>query len=126
MAIEFIATDKAPAAVGPYSQGIKAGNMVFTSGQLHIDPKTGKLLEGDIQEQTRLALENVKAVLNEAGASIENVVKITVFVKDVSKFSLINEVYAEYFSEHKPARSLVEVAKLPLDGQIEIEAVAVL
>lgn len=126
MTIEFIATDKAPAAVGPYSQGIKVGNMIYTSGQLHIDPKTGKLLEGDIQEQARLCLENVKAILNEAGASMENVVKVTVFVQDVSKFSLINEVYAEYFSEHKPARSLVEVAKLPLGGQIEIEAVAVI
>ena len=126
MTIEFIATDKAPAAVGPYSQGIKVGNMIYTSGQLHIDPKTGKLLEGDIQKQARLCLENVKAILNEAGASMENVVKVTVFVQDVSKFSLINEVYAEYFSEHKPARSLVEVAKLPLGGQIESEAVAVI
>lgn len=125
MSIEFIATDKAPAAVGPYSQGIKVGNVIYTSGQLHIDPKTGKLTEGDIQEQTRLCLENIKAVLNEAGASMENVVKVTVFVQDIEKFSLVNEVYAEYFSDHKPARSLVEVSKLPLGGQIEIEAVAV-
>ncbi len=125
MSLELIATKKAPGAVGPYSQGVKAGNMIFTSGQLAIDPETGELLTGDIQKQARMSLENVKAVLAAGGATIEDVVKVTVFVEDVSKFSLINEVYAEYFSDHKPARSLVEVAKLPLNAEIEIEAIAV-
>lgn len=126
MSLELIATKKAPGAVGPYSQGVKAGNMIFTSGQLAIDPETGELLTGDIQKQARMSLENVKAVLAAGGATIEDVVKVTVFVEDVSKFSLINEVYAEYFSDHKPARSLVEVAKLPLNAEIEIEAIAVI
>lgn len=124
MSLELLATDKAPAAVGPYSQGVKTGNLVFSSGQLPIDPETKEMLTGDIQEQTRLSLENVKAVLAAGGASLEDVIKVTVFVTDISKFSLINEVYAEYFSNHKPARSLVEVSKLPLNGEIEIEAIA--
>ncbi|MEW8974218.1 MAG: RidA family protein [Tissierellaceae bacterium] len=125
MALELVATKKAPAAVGPYSQGVKAGNVIYTSGQLHIDPSTGEVLRGDIQDLTRLSLNNVKAILEEAGASLNDVVKVTVFVKDIQKFSLINEVYGEFFSEHKPARSLVEVSKLPLDGEIEIEAIAI-
>lgn len=125
MELELVATKKAPAAVGPYSQGVKAGNVIYTSGQLHIDPSTGEVLRGDIQDLTRLSLNNVKAILEEAGASLNDVVKVTVFVKDIQKFSLINEVYGEFFSEHKPARSLVEVSKLPLDGEIEIEAIAI-
>lgn len=126
MSLELLATKKAPGAVGPYSQGVKAGNMIFTSGQLAIDPKSGELLTGDIQKQARMSLDNVKAVLEAGGATMEDVVKVTVFVEDVSKFSLINEVYGEYFSKHKPARSLVEVAKLPLNAEIEIEAIAVI
>lgn len=126
MALELLATKKAPGAVGPYSQGVKAGNMIFTSGQLPINPETGELLTGDIQEQARRSLENVKAILESAGATLEDVVKVSVFVTDVSKFSLINEIYGEYFSNHKPARSLVEVSKLPLNGEIEIEAIAML
>lgn len=126
MTVEFIKTDKAPAAVGPYSQGTKVGNIIYTSGQLPIDPETGEMLEGDIQDLTRLAIENVLAVLEEAGASLEDIVKLTVFVQDIEQFSSINEVYSEFFSDHKPARSLVEVAKLPLAGEIEIEAVAVI
>lgn len=125
MSFEIIATDKAPAAVGPYSQAIKVGNMIFTSGQLHINPENGELITGDIQAQARRSLDNVKAILEAAGASIENIVKVNVFVTDVSKFSLVNEVYADFFGDHKPARSLVEVSKLPLNGEIEIEAVAV-
>ena len=124
MSLELIATTKAPGAVGPYSQGVKAGNLVFYSGQLPINPETKEMLTGDIQEQTRLSLENVKAVLAAGGASLEDVVKVTVFVTDIGKFSLINEVYGEYFSNHKPARSLVEGSKLPLNGEIEIEAIA--
>ena len=119
-----ISTDKAPSAVGPYSQGIDTGSMVFTSGQLPIDPSTGKLLTGDIQKQTEQALNNVKAVLEEAGSSLEKVVKVTVFVKDMNNFGKINEIYARFFSSQKPARSLVQAARLPLDGEIEIEAVA--
>ena len=126
MTIELLQTEKAPAAVGPYSQGTKVGNMVFTSGQLHIDPSTGVLAEGDIQDLARLSLNNVKAVLEAGGASMEDVVKVSVFVQDIAQFSKINEVYAEFFTDHKPARSLVEVAKLPLGGQIEIEAIAVI
>ena len=93
---------------------------------MHIDPNTGELLRGDIQDLTRQSLNNVKAILEEAGATLEDVVKVTVFVKDIKKFSLINEVYGEFFSNHKPARSLVEVSQLPLDGEIEIEAIAVI
>lgn len=126
MSIEIIATDKAAPAVGQYSQGTKAGNMVFTSGQLHIDPKTGEMLEGDIKDQARLALNNVKEVLKAGGARLEDVVKVTVFVQDVDQFGKINEVYGEFFSTHKPARSLVEVARLPLGGQVEVEAIAVI
>ena len=124
MSIEFIKTDKAPAAVGPYSQGTKVGNMIFTSGQLHIDPETSKLVEGDIKDLAKLALNNIKEVLKAGGASVEDVVKVSVFVQDIEQFGAINEVYADFFGDHKPARSLVEVAKLPLGGQIEIEAIA--
>lgn len=124
MSLEILKTEAAPAAVGPYSQGIKAGNMVFTSGQLHINPETGVLIEGDIQDIARQCLDNVVEVLKAGGASLKDVVKVTVFVTDVEQFSKINEVYAEYFTEHKPARSLVQVAKLPMNGQVEIEAIA--
>lgn len=125
MNIKAIATEKAPGAVGPYSQGIKAGELVYTSGQLPIDPSTGQLVQDDIQKATRIALDNVKAILEEGGASLETVIKVTIFVKDMENFGSINEVYSEYFTDHKPARSLVEVARLPKDGTIEIEAIAV-
>lgn len=126
MILNLIATDKAPGAVGPYSQGVKAGNFIYTSGQLAIVPETGELIKGDIQKETRQCLDNVKAVLAEGGASFEDIVKVTVFVTDIKNFSLINEVYAEYFTNHKPARSLVEVSNLPKGGDIEIEAIAVI
>lgn len=126
MTLRFLSTDKAPSAVGPYSQGVKAENIIFSSGQLPIDPKTGELSKGDIQKETRLCLENVKAVLEAGHATIENIIKVTVFVKDMNNFSLINEVYAEFFGDHKPARSLVEVARLPKDADIEIEAIAII
>lgn len=125
MKLDILKTDKAPAAVGPYSQGVKAENIIYTSGQLPINPETGKLLTGDIKAQARMSLENVKAILESAGATLEDVVKVTVFVADMNQFSDINEVYGEYFSNHKPARSLVEVVKLPLGGEIEIEAIAI-
>lgn len=125
MKLELLATNKAPGAVGPYSQGVKGGNMVFTSGQLPMFAETGELLTGDIQKETRLCLENVVAVLEAAGATLNDVVKCTVFVTDIGNFSLINEVYAEFFTEHKPARSLVEVSNLPKGADIEIEAIAI-
>lgn len=121
-----VSTTKAPQAIGPYSQGMKVGNMVFTSGQLGIDPNTGNFVNDTIQNETKQALENLKAVLEEAGASLNDVVKVTVFIKDMNQFALINEVYSTYFNEHKPARSCVEVARLPKDGNVELEAVAVL
>ncbi|HZK00658.1 MAG TPA: RidA family protein [Tissierellaceae bacterium] len=126
MALEIVDTKKAPGAVGPYSQAIKAGNMIFTSGQLHINPENGELIKGDIQAQTRQSLENVKAILEEAGATLEDVVKVTIFMTDISKFSLLNQTYGEYFSQHKPARSCVEVKGLPLGGEVEIEVVAII
>lgn len=120
-----ISTDKAPAAIGPYSQGMKAGNFVFTSGQLPVDMNTGNLVTDDIKKATAASLENVKAVLDAAGASLENVVKVVIFIKDMNDFAAMNEVYGQYFSDNKPARSCVEVARLPKDALIEIEAIAV-
>jgi 2-iminobutanoate/2-iminopropanoate deaminase len=121
---EIIRTGKAPAAIGPYSQGVKVGPFIFTSGQVPFIPATGELLEGDIQDQTRQSLENIKAILEEAGTGLENVVKTTVFLKDMEDFSRVNEVYAQYFTENQPARSCVEVARLPKDVSVEIEVVA--
>lgn len=126
MTLDLIATKNAPGAVGPYSQAIKAGNMIFTSGQLHINPENGELIKDDIQAQTKQSLENVKAILKEGGATLEDVVKVTIFMTDISKFSLVNQVYSEYFSNHKPARSCVGVKELPLGGEIEIEAIAII
>ncbi len=125
MKLDLIQTEKAPAAVGPYSQGVRVDELVFTSGQLPFVPETGELISDDIKKATRQALQNLKAVLEAGGATLETVLKVTVFVKDMENFSLINEVYAEYFKNHKPARSLVEVARLPKDGVIEIEAIAI-
>lgn len=121
-----IKTENAPKAIGPYSQGMVAGQFVYTSGQLPIVPETGELIKDDIQRATRQSLENLKNVLKEGGAKLEDVVKVTVFIKDMAQFKFVNEVYSEYFVEHKPARSCVEVSKLPLDGDIEIEAIAII
>lgn len=123
MELEFIATSKAPAAVGAYSQAIKASNLIFTSGQLPMDG-SGEIIKGDIGDMTIQCLKNVKAILNEAGADVSDIIKVTVFVTDVGNFSTINEAYAKFFGDHKPARSLVEVSKLPKDAEIEIEAIA--
>jgi 2-iminobutanoate/2-iminopropanoate deaminase len=123
---KVVFTEKAPKAIGPYSQAIKVGNMIFTSGQIGIVPETGELIQGDIEKETRQVLENLKAVLSEAGATLNDVVKVTVFIKDMGQFGRINEIYGEYFNENKPARSCVEVARLPKDVNIEVEAVAVL
>jgi 2-iminobutanoate/2-iminopropanoate deaminase len=124
---ETIKTAHAPAAIGPYSQAIKmsAGKMIFTAGQIPLDPATGRLIEGDIAAQTRRALENVKAILAAAGAALENVVKTTVFMADLGEFAAMNEVYGEYFPSNPPARSTVEVKALPRGARVEIETIAV-
>lgn len=120
----IIATKNAPGAIGPYSQGIIIGDMVFTSGQLPINPADSKLISDDIKAATAQSLENIKAILSEAGTTLEKVVKTTVFLKNLDDFKEMNEVYATYFKENCPARSCVQVAKLPLDAIIEIEVIA--
>lgn len=120
----IIATEKAPAAVGPYSQGVQTGDLVFTAGQLGIVPGTKEFVGPDIESQTRQALENLKAVLEAGGSCLEHVVKTTVFLQDIEEFSRMNGVYAKFFPENPPARSAVQVAALPLGGRVEIEAVA--
>ena len=121
---KVISTVKAPAAIGPYSQAIKVGNLVFTSGQIPIDPATGNFVEGGIKEQTRQSLTNVKAILEEAGLTMANVVKTTVFRADMADFADMNAVYAEFFAEPYPARSAVAVKTLPKGALVEIEVVA--
>lgn len=120
---KIIDTNNAPAAIGPYSQAIVINNMIFTSGQLPLNPETGEIPES-IKDQTKQALKNVKAVLYAAGSNLNNVVKTTVFLKDMGTFAEMNEIYKEFFSDNYPARSAVEVAKLPKDALIEIEAIA--
>jgi len=122
---EVIATKNAPGAIGPYSQGIKAGNLIITSGQLPVDPATG-IMPATIEEQTRQSLTNVMAVLQEAGATSANVIKTTVFLQDMNDFAAMNGVYASFFEGACPARSAVQVARLPKDAKLEIEAIAVL
>ena len=126
MSKTVIATSNAPAAIGPYSQAIRVGNLLYTSGQLALDPATGSFVEGGIKEQTYQALTNVKAILNDAGTNMGSVIKTTVFLKDMDDFAAMNAVYAEFFSEPFPARSAVQVAKLPKDGLVEIEVIATL
>ncbi|HEX9614949.1 MAG TPA: RidA family protein [Bacteroidota bacterium] len=121
-----ILTDKAPAPIGPYSQAVVVdGKFVYTAGQIAIDPATNALMLGDIKGQTRQVLKNVEAILRSAGASMKSVVKTTVFLKDMGEFAQMNEVYAEFFSDSAPARSTVEVVRLPKDVKVEIEAIAV-
>ena len=122
----MIQTDKAPRAIGPYSQAIRAGNFLFLSGQIPLDPKTGELVKGDIRQQTKQVLENIKGVLESQGLGMEDVVKATIFLKDIGNFNQVNEVYATYFPSSPPSRSTVEVAKLPRDADIEIEAIALI
>ncbi|MBW8351019.1 RidA family protein [Bacillus sp. IITD106] len=121
--MRIVSTDKAPAAIGPYSQGIIAGNMFYSSGQIPLTPE-GTIVSGGVVEQTHQVFQNLKAVLEEARASFESVVKATVYIKNMDDFATINEVYGEYFSVHKPARSCVEVARLPKDVLLEIEVIA--
>ena len=120
-----ISTPLGPAAIGPYSQGIRAGNLIFLSGQIALDPSTGKLIEAtDIGSQTRRVLLNMKGVLSAAGASMDNVVRTTVYLKDMNDFAAMNAVYAEFFQVSPPARSTVEVSRLPKDAVIEIDCIA--
>jgi len=121
---EVMVNKKAPSAIGPYSPALKVGNLIFASGQLPIDPKTGEMIKGDIEAQARRALDNLKAVLEPYSIGLENVVKTTIFLKDMNNFARVNEVYGEYFKEKFPARSCVEVSRLPKDAEIEIEAIA--
>jgi 2-iminobutanoate/2-iminopropanoate deaminase len=124
MGKKIIATENAPAAVGPYSQGVQTGDLVFTAGQLGIVPGTKEFAGTTIEDQTRQALENIQAVLEAGGSCLKHVVKTTVFLQDIGEFSRMNGIYAEFFPENPPARSAVQVAALPLGGRVEIEAVA--
>ncbi|MFS0784797.1 RidA family protein [Shouchella sp. 1P09AA] len=121
--MKIVHTTKAPQAIGPYSQGMIVNNMFYSSGQIPLTAE-GELVNGSVEEQTHQVFSNLKAVLAEAGSSLDKVIKATVFIKDMNDFPLINEVYGEYFSEHQPARSCVEVARLPKDVLIEIEVIA--
>jgi len=121
---KIILTDKAPAPIGPYSQGIVIDGFLFTAGQVPIDPAVSKVVADNIKGQARQALENLKAVVEAGGSNLDKVLKVTVFLKDMNDFAAVNEIYAEYFGQSKPARSAVQVARLPLDVMIEIEAVA--
>ena len=121
---KVISTSKAPAAIGPYSQAIQVGNLVFASGQIPIDPATGNFVAGGVREQARQSLTNVKAILDEAGLTLGNVVKTTVFLADMNDFADVNAVYAEFFAEPYPARSAVAVKTLPKGALVEIEVIA--
>ncbi|MBA4495824.1 RidA family protein [Paenactinomyces guangxiensis] len=118
-----VETNEAPQAIGPYSQAIQAGELIFTSGQIPLTPQ-GELVEADIEKQTHQVLQNIRAVLRAAGSDLDHVIKTTLFIKDMNQFQQINAVYAEYFSDHQPARSCVEVARLPKDVWIEMEVIA--
>jgi len=124
MTRETVSTDKAPGAIGPYSQAVKAGNMVFCSGQIPIDPATGAFVSDDVAAQTKQVLINLSAVLEAAGSGLGNVVKTTVFLADMNDFAAMNDVYSEFFSENKPARATVEAARLPKDARVEIDCIA--
>ena len=121
-----VSTEKAPSAIGPYSQAVKTDTMVYVSGQLAFDPATGILVTDDIKTETRQALNNLKTILEAAGSSLEKVVKTTLFIKNMDDFPLVNEVYGEFFTENFPARACVEVARLPRDANFEVEGVALL
>ena len=123
---ESVQTDNAPKAIGPYEQAIKANGFIYTAGQIPIDPKTGKFVEGGIAAQTRQVLENLKAVLEAGGSSLDRVVKATVFLKNMADFAAMNEVYTQYLGSAKPARSTVAVAELPRAALVEIDLVAVM
>ena len=123
---EIISTEKAPAAIGPYSQAVKAGSLLFVSGQIPVDPATGEIVEATIQAQATQSLTNLKHIVEQAGGTLDNVVKTTVFLKNMDDFAEMNRVYKGFFATDCPARSAVQVAKLPKDVMVEIEAIAVL
>jgi 2-iminobutanoate/2-iminopropanoate deaminase len=123
---QAVSTDRAPQAIGPYSQGIKAGNLLFVSGQTPLDPATGALVDGDIAIQTRRVLDSLGAILTAAGTSLDRVVRTTVYLADMGDFAAMNEVYGAYFSSPAPARSTIQAARLPRDARVEIDAIAVL
>lgn len=122
--IKTIFTEKAPKAIGPYSQGMRVGDFIFLSGQIPIDPETGEVVDNDIVLQTNQVMENIKGILENEELSVENIVKTTIFVKDMNQFSIINEEYSKHLGNHHPARSTVEVSRLPKDVLIEIEVIA--
>ena len=121
----IINTANAPAAIGPYSQAVRVGNLLYTSGAIPIVAETGNIVEGGVEEQTKQAIENLKAIVEAAGSDLGKVIKTTVFIKDMNQFGKINEIYASYFTENQPARSTVEVARLPKDVLVEIECIAI-
>jgi 2-iminobutanoate/2-iminopropanoate deaminase len=123
---EIISTTNAPSAIGPYSQAIKAGNMIFVSGQIPIDSATGEFVSNDVKEQTVQVLKNLSAVLEAAGATLNDVVKTTVFIADMNDFGVMNEVYGQFFNDNKPARATVQAARLPRDAKVEIDCIAVI
>jgi 2-iminobutanoate/2-iminopropanoate deaminase len=122
--VKQVHSDAAPAAIGPYSQAIVHGGLVYCSGQIALDPVTGALVEGDVQAEARLVLKNLAAVLKAAGSGLDRAIKVTVFLKDLSDFAAVNQVYAEAFGDHRPARACVEVARLPRDVRVEIDCIA--
>jgi 2-iminobutanoate/2-iminopropanoate deaminase len=123
--METVSTENAPGAIGPYSQAVKTGNLVFCSGQIPIDPATGEFVSNDVAEQTEQVLKNLTAVLEAAGTHLNNVVKTTVFLADMNDFAAMNEVYAKFFDTNKPARATVQAARLPKDARVEIECIAI-
>ncbi len=124
--MEFISSNDAPKAIGPYSQAVKAGNILYTSGQISLDPATGNLVQGDFSAQARRVFDNLRAVLHQAGGDFRHVVKATVYLTDLGDFQTLNSIYAEVFGEHKPARTTVQVAALPKGSAIEIDLIAIL
>ncbi|MBO8131894.1 MAG: RidA family protein [Candidatus Marinimicrobia bacterium] len=123
---KIVKTDKAPSAIGPYSQAVISNNFIFTAGQIPINPETGRIVDGGFKEQVRQVLENIKAIIEAAGSNIENIVKLTVYLTDLSFFGELNEVFNEYFSDNPPARSAMQVSRLPKEAMIEIDAVVTL
>jgi 2-iminobutanoate/2-iminopropanoate deaminase len=121
---EIISTKDAPQTIGPYSQAVRFDNLIFVSGQIPIEPETGKILKGNIKEQTKQILKNLNNILAAGGSSLDNVLRTTIYLADLEDYSVVNETYAQYFNDLSPARSTVQVAKLPMDAQIEIDAIA--
>lgn len=124
--MQYVATDSAPKAIGPYSQAVKANGVLYTSGQISLDPSTGELVQGDFEAQVRRVFENLKAVLAEGGSDFQRVLKATVYLTDLANFQTLNGIYAEYFGAHKPARTTVQVSALPKGSLVEIDLVALL